>query len=100
MAAPIVRSTGNSTRFILIRQEFFESVRSRVYDNQYLPRICHLLDKDSAKKTGFSWIPAVIAILLIAALLIPTAIALSRYETEQPEQKTDGTEWNNNANRQ
>jgi len=52
-------------------------------------RICRLLGKNSTEKTSFSWIPAVTAILLIIALLIPTAIALSRYETEQPEQKTD-----------
>ncbi len=40
-------------------------------------RIYRLLSKDSTEKTGFSWIPATTAILLILALVIPTAIALT-----------------------
>jgi len=53
-------------------------------------RICRLVGKDSAEKTGFSWIPAAIAILLILALVIPTALALTaKSNPPQPEQKTD-----------
>jgi len=53
-------------------------------------RICRLVGKDSAEKTSFSWIPAATTILLIAALLIPTALALTaKSDSLQPEIKTD-----------
>ena len=42
-----------------------------------LMRIRRLLGKDSANEGKLSWLPAVIAILLIMALIIPTALALS-----------------------
>jgi len=42
-----------------------------------LSRVCRLVGKDSTEKTSFSWIPAVTAILLIGALVIPTAFALA-----------------------
>ena len=45
-------------------------------------RICRLVGKDSAEKTGFSWLPAVTAILLIIALAIPTTLALTSSRTE------------------
>jgi beta-lactamase regulating signal transducer with metallopeptidase domain len=40
-------------------------------------RIRRLLGKDSANEGKLSWLPSIIAILLIGALLIPTALALS-----------------------
>ncbi len=40
-------------------------------------RIYRLIGKDSAEKTGFSWIPAATAILLIIALAIPTTLAFT-----------------------
>ncbi len=40
-------------------------------------RIYRLVGKDSTEKTGSSWIPAATAILLILAIIIPTALALS-----------------------
>jgi hypothetical protein len=46
-------------------------------------RIYRLLGKDSAEKTGFSWIPAATAILLILALVIPTALALTAKSNPQ-----------------
>ena len=53
-------------------------------------RIYRLLGKDSAQKTSFSWVPAVTAILLIIALVIPTALALTNKSTPlQAEPKTD-----------
>jgi len=53
-------------------------------------RICRLLGKDSAEKTGFSWIPAATVILLILALVIPTAIALTvKSNPQQAEPKTN-----------
>jgi len=42
-------------------------------------RIRRLVGKDSTEKTSFSWIPAATAILLIAALLIPTTLALTTH---------------------
>jgi len=42
-----------------------------------LGRVRRLVGKDSTEKTSFSWIPAVTAILLIGALVIPTAFALA-----------------------
>ncbi len=45
-------------------------------------RICRLVGKDSAEKTGFSWIPATTAILLILALVIPTTLALTTNRTD------------------
>ncbi|HUU20799.1 MAG TPA: M56 family metallopeptidase [Sedimentisphaerales bacterium] len=53
-------------------------------------RIYRLLGKDSAQKTSFSWIPAVTAILLILALVIPTALALTnKSNPQQVEPKTN-----------
>jgi len=53
-------------------------------------RIYRLLGKDSAEKTGFSWIPAVTVILLILALVIPTALALTnKSNPQQAEPKTN-----------
>jgi beta-lactamase regulating signal transducer with metallopeptidase domain len=52
-------------------------------------RIYRLLGKDSAEKTGFSWIPAATVILLILALVIPTALSLTNKSTPlQAEPKT------------
>ena len=53
-------------------------------------RIYRLLGKDSEEKTGFSWIPAATAILLILALVIPTALALTaKSNPQQSAPKTD-----------
>ncbi len=48
-------------------------------------RIRRLLGKDSANEGKLSWLPSVIAILLIGALLIPTALALSSEKLEVAE---------------
>ncbi|MCH8120817.1 MAG: M48 family metalloprotease [Planctomycetes bacterium] len=53
-------------------------------------RICRLLGKDSGDKTGFSWIPAATAILLIIALVIPTTLAFTtKSDSQQPDSKID-----------
>jgi len=55
-------------------------------------RIRRLIGKDSSEIT-FSWIPAAAAILLLAALLIPAAIAItSASETELPENEPSNAE--------
>ena len=46
-------------------------------------RIRRLVSKDSTEKTSFSWIPAVTVLLLIIALLIPTALALTAKSNPQ-----------------
>jgi len=48
-------------------------------------RIRRLIGKDSSEKT-FSWIPAVTAILLLVALIIPTTLALTSNSNEDPNQ--------------
>jgi type II secretory pathway component GspD/PulD (secretin)/beta-lactamase regulating signal transducer with metallopeptidase domain len=50
-------------------------------------RIYRLLGKDKTEKTGFSWIPAASAILLIIALAIPTTLALAIKAESQEGQK-------------
>jgi len=44
-----------------------------------LNRIRRLVGKDSTEKTSRSWVPAVIGILLIITLVIPTSIALTAH---------------------
>lgn len=52
-------------------------------------RIRRLLGKDSANEEKPSWLPSVIAMLLIAGLLIPTALALSSDKNMQAVIKND-----------
>jgi len=47
-------------------------------------RIRRLLGKDSTNETKPSWLPSVISILLIVALLIPTALALNSAKGKKP----------------
>jgi len=53
-------------------------------------RIYRLLGKDKTDKTGFSWIPAAAAILLIIALVIPTTLAFTtKSDSQQPDSKIE-----------
>ena len=54
-------------------------------------RIRRLLGKDSASEVKISWLPSMIAMLLIVALLIPTALALSGNNKEQVGEKNDSS---------
>ncbi|MCK5226501.1 MAG: M48 family metalloprotease, partial [Planctomycetes bacterium] len=56
-----------------------------------LMRIRRLLGKESANEGKLSWLPSVITMLMIVALLIPTALALSGNNKEQFGEKTDIT---------
>ena len=46
-----------------------------------LERICRLVGKDSVEKEKSSWLPSVIAIILLTAMLIPAALALNSKAT-------------------
>jgi len=52
-------------------------------------RIRRLLGKDSANEAKLSWLPSVIAIILVLAIVIPTALALSSGKNEQVDVKKD-----------
>lgn len=52
-------------------------------------RIRRLLGNDSKNESKSSWLPSVLAILLIVALLIPTALALSGGKNDQVDVKDD-----------
>jgi beta-lactamase regulating signal transducer with metallopeptidase domain len=54
-----------------------------------LGRIRRLLGKEATSEVKSSWLPSVMAILLIVALLIPTALALSGDNKEQVDEKGD-----------
>jgi len=49
-------------------------------------RICRLVGKDSTEKNSFSWIPAVMVILLLIALVVPTTLAIT---SNQAQNETD-----------
>jgi len=55
-----------------------------------LMRIRRLLGKDSADKAKLSWVPSVIAILLILSLMIPVAFAMSKSKSQNPAVQVEG----------
>jgi beta-lactamase regulating signal transducer with metallopeptidase domain len=53
-------------------------------------RICRLLGKDTANEAKPSWLSSVVVMLLIVALLIPTALAMTNSSEKSPAVQVEG----------
>ncbi len=85
-----VRVSGDRVRYARALTSL-EEVRSRQGElavaatgGSLLARICRLVGKESANASRVSWIPSVIAILLILAFVIPTTLALNSWSKTVP----------------